>query len=89
MTSPGNTNEYAGFSRSLLYGGAKSALLTFWSVNAISTLMWMEKFYGLLGNAHDEQPLSKSTAFKQATMELQEEMPPYYWAPFFLVGDWR
>lgn len=91
MITTGTTNENLGFSRSLLYGGANSALLTFWSVNANSTLEWMENFYRfIVKDSGAEGQLSKSNAFRRATLALRDNVDePYYWAPFSLVGNWQ
>ncbi|MBN1149042.1 MAG: CHAT domain-containing protein [Anaerolineales bacterium] len=86
----GYGDEIAGMSRALLYAGAQSALLTLWSVDALTTLVWMLDFYRRTSTGSPGAPASKAQAFQQATLALRDNYPdPYHWAPFILVGDAR
>ena len=83
----GSGDEVAGLARALLYAGASSALLTLWSVNAVTTRDWMIDFYRLLRTAPQGSGVESAFAFQAATLNLRERYPdPYYWAPFILVG---
>jgi CHAT domain-containing protein/Tfp pilus assembly protein PilF len=83
-------DEAFGLTRAFLYAGAASVLVTLWSVNALSTEVFMKKFYTELKNGKD-----KATALQLAQIALMEDKNhpewkhPYYWAPFVLVGDWE
>jgi CHAT domain-containing protein len=80
-------DELIGLTRSIIYAGAPSVIVSLWSVDARSTRELMLEFYKLLKNGKD-----KATALQQAQikiMEKEEYSHPYYWAPFVLVGDWE
>lgn len=83
--------EINGLTQALLYAGARNALVTLWSVNSVTTLDWMLRFYGLAwdvssGRRHE----SMAKAFQQATLQLRDKNPdPFYWAPYVLVGNGR
>ncbi len=77
-----------GFSRAFLYAGAASLLMSLWRVDDQATAHLMDRFYqGLLDG------LRKPAALRQAQLSLLsgEEgdyyRHPYFWAPFFLVGE--
>ncbi len=76
-----------GLSRALTYAGAKSIVVSFWSVADESTSELMTEFYRTLMQdktenfaralRHSKLKLINSTNFKS----------PYYWAPFVLIGN--
>lgn len=81
-------DELIGLTRAFLYSGAKSILVSLWSVSADSTLKLMESFYKNLIN----NTLSKAEALQKAQMEMihsEQYSHPYYWASFILIGDWK
>ncbi len=81
-------DEIVGFSRALLYAGARSTLLTLWSVNARTTRRWMRDFYRMAWSPDGQPFVDKARAFQQAVLALRENYPdPYYWAPFILIGN--
>jgi CHAT domain-containing protein len=75
-----------GLSRALVYAGARSIIVSFWSVADESTAELMKDFY--------RQMLQHSNAnygedLRQAKLRLIKEgkyAAPYYWAPFILLG---
>jgi CHAT domain-containing protein len=74
-----------GLSRAFLYAGARSVVVSLWSVSDISTGRLMKTFYQhLAGN------LSNSAALRLAKLQMlqsgTETRHPYYWAPFIAVG---
>jgi CHAT domain-containing protein len=90
----GGGDELLGLMRAFLSGGAASVALTLWAVEDRSTAQIMETFYRNLINGS-----SKGAALRHAQMQfiqgnhkLPDVQPeyyahPYFWAPFFLVGD--
>ncbi len=83
-------DELVGLTRALLYAGASSVLVTLWSVDAVAALELMTDFYSRLQGMGGNKGTSKVTALQEAMLELRKKRePPYYWAPFILVGDWR
>jgi CHAT domain-containing protein len=80
-------DELVGLTRSLLYAGASSVIVSLWSVAAHSTMELMEEFYTQLKDGKD-----KATALQQAMIKIMmkpEYSHPYFWAPFLMVGDWE
>ncbi len=76
-----------GLTRSFLYAGAESVVVSLWNVNDIATASLMKSFYKNL-----KQGMGKDEALRQAKLELlRSQQPawrhPYYWAPFVLVGE--
>ena len=76
-----------GLTRSFLYAGAESVVVSLWNVNDIATASLMKAFYKNL-----QRGLAKDDALRQAKLELLKgQQPawrhPYYWAAFVLVGD--
>lgn len=74
-----------GLSRALVYAGAKSIIVSFWSVADESTAELMTDFYKQLL----ENPASNySRDLRQAKLNLLKGnyAAPYYWAPFILIG---
>jgi len=74
-----------GLSRAFLSAGARSVVVSLWSVSDISTGHLMKSFYQqLAGN------LSNAAALRLAKLEMlhgtTETRHPYYWAPFIAIG---
>lgn len=90
----GGGDELLGLMRAFLAAGVPTLLLTQWTVEDRSTAELMAAFYKNL-----KQGRSKAGALRMAQIALIQEHPeldpgmdhtfthPYYWAPFFLVGD--
>jgi len=76
-------DELVGLMRGFLYAGARSLLLSLWDVNDSSTSTFMRIFYeSWLGGR------SKAEAVREAARQVREKEPhPYFWAPFYLVGN--
>jgi CHAT domain-containing protein len=88
----GGGDELLGLMRALLYAGAASLVLTLWTVEDRSTAGLMQRFYQGLAEGQ-----RKASALRQAQLAFIQpggDSPaaaayahPYFWAPFFLVGD--
>ncbi len=81
-------DELIGVSRAFFYAGTPSLLSSLWTVNDRSTALLMDDFYeALIGRGEN-----KASALQCAMLALRA-MPgysnPYFWAPFFITGDWR
>ncbi len=82
----GGGDEFFGFKRSFLSAGARSLLVSLWSIEDDSAANLMSAFYRELKN----RPMIE--ALRQAQLELIKSATnkePFFWAPFILVGDWR
>jgi len=95
----GGGDELLGIMRAFLAAGAASLVLSHWAVEDRSTLILIETFYQNLISGK-----TKAEALQHAQVHLltHRERPafaeeheslayshPYYWAPFFLIGDYR
>jgi CHAT domain-containing protein len=87
----GGGDELLGLMRAFLSAGAASLVLTCWAVEDRSTAQLMETFYRKLAHGW-----AKGQALRHAQLQLlrgpdgQEDTDhshPYFWAPFFLVGN--
>lgn len=82
----GGGDELLGLMRAFLYAGASSLVTTLWSVEDHSTARFMTLFY-----THLMQGTTKGAALRQAQLAYlagdQRHAHPFFWAPFFLVGD--
>jgi CHAT domain-containing protein/Tfp pilus assembly protein PilF len=79
-------DEIIGMNRAWIYAGTPSVISSLWSVSDISTAILMEEFYkGLKGKSKDE-------ALRDAEISLiksKDYSHPFYWAPFYLTGDFK
>ncbi len=75
-----------GLARAFLYAGARSVVVSLWSVSDISAASLMRRFYQQL--AAKRGPVA---SLRQAKMEMirsdKAERHPYYWSPFLIVGQ--
>jgi CHAT domain-containing protein/tetratricopeptide (TPR) repeat protein len=90
----GGGDELLGLMRAFLYAGTASLVLSLWAVEDRSTAHLMETLYRKLA-----QGWRKGAALRYAQMRFIEGQGPdgeaagdlyshpYFWAPFFLVGD--
>lgn len=84
----GGGDELLGLMRAFLSAGAASLALTLWAVEDRSTARLMERFYERLAAGW-----TKGAALRDAQCqflagyEAAGYAHPYFWAPFFLVGD--
>ncbi len=89
----GGGDELLGLMRAFLYAGAASLVLSQWAVDDRSTALFMDHFYKNL-----KRGCTKGESLRQAQLAFlpcaghgiecpAEYSHPYFWAPFFLVGD--
>jgi CHAT domain-containing protein len=85
MSTLAEADELLGLIRGFLCAGARSLILSLWPVNDRATLLFMKTFYAAwLGGR------TKSQALREAACTVRDEHPhPYFWAPFFLAGDFQ
>ncbi|HEY0324340.1 MAG TPA: CHAT domain-containing tetratricopeptide repeat protein [Pyrinomonadaceae bacterium] len=78
-----------GLTRAFMYAGAPTVGVSLWSVGDRSTAELMTGFYKRMLTG---QGMTAPAAMRQAQMDMitgKKFAPPYNWAPFVLVGDWR
>lgn len=90
----GGGDELLGLMRAFLSSGAASVALTLWAVEDRSTAQLMETFYRNLVQGRDKGESLRQAQLqfirgKNELSDIQSEhyVHPYFWAPFFLVGD--
>ncbi|MFC1836597.1 CHAT domain-containing protein, partial [Thermodesulfobacteriota bacterium] len=73
-----------GMGRAFQYAGARSVLMSLWSVAADSSIDMMESFF-----KHVKDGKSRLEALRTARKEVRENGfdHPFFWAPFILVGE--
>ena len=77
-----------GLTRGFMYAGAKSVVVSLWSVNDSATAELMKKFYKQML----EKGLKPTAALRAAQLEMwknQQWKAPYYWAAFVVQGEWK
>jgi CHAT domain-containing protein len=90
----GGGDELLGLMRAFLSGGAASVVMTLWAVEDHSTAQLMETFYRHLVNGSGKGASLRyaQEQFIRGKHNLSDVQPevyahPYFWAPFFLVGN--
>jgi len=78
-----------GFSQAFFYAGARSLLVSLWSVADQSTAELMNNFYDYLNKGYSEAEALRQAKIKFITGENRALRHPYFWAPFVVSGDWR
>jgi CHAT domain-containing protein/tetratricopeptide (TPR) repeat protein len=73
-----------GMGRAFQYAGAKSVLMSLWSVSETASVNLVESFF-----KHVKEGKSKLQALRLARDEIRKAGydHPFYWAPFILVGE--
>ena len=73
-----------GMGRAFQYAGAKSVLMSLWSVSETASVNLVESFF-----KHIREGKNKLEALKLARDEIRKAGydHPFYWAPFILVGE--
>ncbi len=84
----------SGLARAFFYAGAKTLLVSQWSVDDEATKVLMEEIFRRYAQGH----LSSAEAVRQGILAVMDRAKepgnsyfahPFAWAPFFLVGDGR
>ncbi len=74
-----------GLSRAFLIAGARSVLVSQWSIDDEATIALMEAFY----RRYLQEGMDKAHALQRAMRDLRANprySQPRYWAPFALIG---
>ncbi|MBT9588641.1 CHAT domain-containing protein [bacterium] len=79
----GRGEEYVGLSRAFQCAGARTLLVTLWSISDEATASWMQTLHTQLSHGK-----SLAQAHQAATLQLRKSQPqPFFWAPFVIWGD--
>jgi CHAT domain-containing protein len=79
---------FVGLTRGFFYAGAARLVASLWKVDDAATAELMTRFYA----AMLKDGLAPAAALRRAQVELWSSRrwhAPYYWAAFFLQGEWR
>jgi CHAT domain-containing protein len=72
-----------GLKRAFILSGAKTVVMSLWSVPSKETTELMKNFYKFMAEGK-----TKAGALRQAKMELMKKKAnPFYWGAFVLVGN--
>ena len=74
--------------RGFMYAGAKSIVASLWKVDDAATSQLMAEFYKQIFT----NKLKPAAALRAAQLKMAQERrwrSPYYWAGFFLQGEWN
>jgi len=74
----------SGLARSFFFAGAKSLLVTLWSIDDTATIKFMENYYSKL---NEGMTASQALNFSRRKMLDSEFAHPGLWAPFVLNGE--
>lgn len=85
----GGGDELLGLMRAFFSAGTVSLLMTLWPVSDESTILWMERFYRLIkmGKTKGEALQMAQIEFLSGGGNTYQYRHPFFWAPFFLIGD--
>ncbi|OGW67629.1 MAG: hypothetical protein A3J72_06150 [Nitrospirae bacterium RIFCSPHIGHO2_02_FULL_40_19] len=71
-----------GLKKAFMLSGAKTLVMSLWSVPSAETTEIMTEFYTLMAEGN-----TKSGALRQARLNMMEKSPnPFYWGAFVMVG---
>nr|MBC8360555.1 CHAT domain-containing protein [Candidatus Desulfatibia profunda] len=79
-------DELMGFPRAFIYAGVPAVVATLWNVSDEATAILMDDFYRNL------KVSDKAEALRSAQLKLLKNpgsRNAYYWAAFYLTGDFR
>lgn len=82
---------FAGLTRSFMYAGARSLVVSHWPVGSQATVALMTAFFQELA-AGRAKPVALANARQKLRQTVQQGVQlahPFFWAPFVLVGDPR
>ena len=80
---------FAGLTRSFMYAGTRSLVVSHWPVGSRATVALMTEFFKELA-AGRSKPLALANARRKVRQMVQQGVQlahPFFWAPFVLVGD--
>lgn len=77
-----------GLTRGFMYAGAQRVVASLWQVDDLATAELMKRFYrGMLKDG-----MRPAQALRLAQLEMLKQKrwsSPFFWAPFFIQGEWR
>jgi CHAT domain-containing protein len=88
----GSGEGFAGLTRSFMYAGTRSILVTHWSVESQAARdLMVGAFREMTKEARPEALRKAKLKMKSGTRQLGKEnlslSHPFYWAPFVMVGE--
>ncbi len=82
---------FAGLTRSFMYAGSRSLVVSHWPVGSQATVALMTAFFKELAAGHPKAA-ALARARQKVRLTVQQGLQlahPFFWAPFVLVGDPR
>ncbi len=81
-----------GLRRAFQIAGARTVIMSLWSVDDRATVRWMQALYDARFRQHRttaQAAHDASTAVLQERRARGQSTHPFYWAPFVAAGEWR
>lgn len=78
-------DEVVGLARGFLGAGANEILASLWNVHDASAVTLMDHFYQYFIHDVQDRPAAALRAAQIDAISAQQH--PYFWAPFFVIGD--
>ncbi|MGK7888912.1 MAG: CHAT domain-containing protein [Leptolyngbyaceae cyanobacterium] len=87
QTAIGDERATLGLAGIAVQSGVRSTIASLWSVDDQATADIMRVFYQELSGT--DTMLTKAEALQRSQVQLLEEnIPPRFWAPYILIGNW-
>lgn len=80
-------DELLGLGQAFLQAGARTVIMSLWRVDDDSASELMRHFYERFPK--DAGPAAALAQAMDAVRAREGYQPPYHWAPFVVMGDWR
>lgn len=82
---------FAGLTRSFMFAGSRSLLVSHWPVASEATVSLVKAFFTELAAGFDKpEALARAKQKTRMLVQRNEQLAhPFFWAPFVLVGDAR
>ncbi|MBM3347309.1 MAG: CHAT domain-containing protein, partial [Betaproteobacteria bacterium] len=93
-TAQANNGEgFAGLTRAFMYAGARSLIVSHWSVDSLSTQALMTQIFGNIRKGAETLPAMSEaqrgmlgSTYAAGQFHISRSHP-FFWAPFVYVGD--
>jgi len=84
-----NGEGFSGLTRSFMYAGARTLVVSHWPVMSLSTVEFMKGFFANLKSGMTKPQAMRASQKKLRTVvrDSIQYAHPYFWSPFVLVGE--
>lgn len=84
-----NGEGFSGLTRSFMYAGARTLVVSHWPVMSLSTVEFMKGFFANLksGMTKPQAMRASQKNLRKVVRDSVQYAHPYFWSPFVLVGE--